>query len=276
MSRGFLIFMIGTGIILMSQRCSSSSETVISEKKQDAALKTSIKSVDTKAQEVVDKAIIAHGADKFEHASIEFDFRGRHYTSKRDGGIFLYQRIFQDTIDGSPVVVRDELRNDSFQRFIDDRESTVDPKKSFAYSNSVNSVLYFIQQPYFLNDPAVNKEYLGESVLQGQSYHKIKITFGKKRGGKDYEDVFVYWFSKEKLTMDYFAYSYETDGGGLRFREAYNVNIIEGIRFADYVNYEAEFEKFEVEDLDSLYNLGLLRELSRIENFNIQVSLISF
>lgn len=227
------------------------------------------------AQIVIDRAIKAHGVDLCDHAIIEFDFRGRHYTSNRNGGIFQYERIFQDTVDEKAVRVRDVVNNDAFRRFVDEQQVSVSKKMQRAYSNSVNSVLYFVQQPYFLNDPAVRKEYLGEEVLEQEPYHKVRITFQQEGGGKDYEDIFIYWFHKEKYTMDYFAYYYETEGGGLRFRKAYNFQEVEGIRFADFINYKADFSKYTVEELGELHNQGMLEELSRIENDNIIVKLIT-
>ena len=37
--------------------------------------------------------------------------------------------------------------------------------------------------------------------------------------------------------MDYFAYDFETDDSGTRFREAYNARTVGGIRFQDYLNF---------------------------------------
>ena len=111
------------------------------------------------------------------------------------------------------------------------------------------------------------------AVFDGEPYHAVEVTFQQEGGGKDYEDAFVYWFHTERNTMDYFGYSYEVDGGGLRFRKAYNFRTIEGIRFSDFINFKAEYPKYSVHDLGSLYNQGVLEELSRIENENIQVRL---
>lgn len=88
------------------------------------------------------------------------------------------------------------------------------------YYNSVNSVHYFAYLPQGLNDKAVQKELLGEVVLKGEPYYKVRVTFAQEGGGNDYEDVFIYWFHKQKFTMDYLAYEFHVDGGGMRFREA--------------------------------------------------------
>jgi hypothetical protein len=224
----------------------------------------------TEAQKIVDKAIQAHGAHLIDHSIVEFDFRDRHYRATRDGGAYVYERIFSDSTGN----VQDSLSNDGFSRYVNGAlESTTQERKD-AYSNSINSVIYFAQQPYFLNDPAVNKAYLGTSKIKGETYDKVKVTFQQEGGGKDYDDEFIYWFHQEKNTMDYLAYNYQTEGGGARFRAAYNIREIKGIRFADYINLKpADKTNMAVETFDSLYNTGALIELSRIDSENIQVEL---
>lgn len=223
------------------------------------------------AQWVVDRAIAAHGGPYVENSRIEFDFRDRHYVSERRGGQFTYERIWQDS---SGDHYRDVLSNEGLYREINDERVQLSAKDSAAYANSVNSVLYFALLPYYLNDPAVRKTYLGRTRIKGREYHEVKVTFKREGGGKDYEDEFVYWFATDDYTMDYLAYNYLTDGGGARFREAYNVRNVAGIRFADYVNYQPIPDTKEVEIFDKLFNEGALRELSRIESANVEVQLL--
>jgi len=220
------------------------------------------------AQIIVDKAIEAHGSPKVSGNIIEFDFRGRHYISKREGGKFQYERIFTDTLDND---YRDILTNEGLTREINGEKVILSAKDSSAYSNSVNSVLYFALLPYFLNDRAVNKTYEGEGLIKGQSYHKIRVTFGEEDGGKDFEDQFMYWINGEKFTIDYLAYNYQTDGGGARFREAINVRKTGGIRFADYINYKPKTLNMAVETFDRLLEQDSLVELSRIISENVAV-----
>jgi hypothetical protein len=221
---------------------------------------------------LIRKAIEQHGGDLYTHSFMEFDFRDRHYTSRRNGGQFTYERIFTDE-EGNGV--RDVLSNDGFHREIKGEKVALSAKDSSDYSNSVNSVLYFVQLPYFLLDPAVNRSYLGETTIQGEPYHEILVTFSQEGGGKDYEDEFVYWIHRERFTMDFLAYNYLTDGGGARFRESYNVRTVEGIRFADYINYKPGEDSREVANFDSLFEAGKLVEVSRIDSENIQVEILA-
>lgn len=222
----------------------------------------------TEAQKIIKKSIEAHGGDRYDEHDISFDFRNRSYRTIRDHGDFQYERIFQDSLDRK---VRDVLTNKGLTRFINDEEVRLTAKDSAAYSNSVNSVIYFTLLPYFLTDPAVFADYVGTSEIKGEKYDKVKVTFSEEGGGKDFEDQFIYWFHQKTGTMDYLAYNYKTDGGGARFRAAYNKRREGGILFADYENYKPNPEIMNINSFDSLYNEGLLEKLSLIENTNIKV-----
>ncbi|TDI66623.1 MAG: hypothetical protein E2O88_08875 [Bacteroidetes bacterium] len=131
---------------------------------------------------------------------------------------------------------------------------------------------YFALLPYRLNDPAVNKTYLGTGEIKDELYHKILITFNQEQGGDDYSDQFVYWIHAKDMTMEYLAYSYHTDGGGKRFRAPINVRTVGGIRFADYDNYQQVDDSVKLEDYHKEYNQGSLKLLSKIalENLHVQ------
>ena len=107
--------------------------------------------------------------------------------------------------------------------------------------------------------------------INGSKYQKVKITFNQKKGGKDFEDEYIYWINKETKTMDYLAYNYLVDGGGARFREAYNIRTIKGIRFADYVNYKPIEKTRDINTFGDLFQNQGLKELSKIESENIIV-----
>ena len=222
----------------------------------------------TKAQTIVDKAIATHGGEKYANAIIEFDFRNRRYKNHRKNGFFQYERIFQDS---SNNTIHDILANNGFRRTVNDTAIELSEKDKARYANSVNSVHYFLLLPYPLNDPAVNKKYLGEVFIKGQPYHKLLITFQKEGGGKDFEDEYVYWIHTQNNTVDYLAYNYRVEGGGARFREAYNPRTIGGIRFADYINYKPLTKTLEVVTFDRLFEQDSLKELSRIISENIKV-----
>lgn len=219
------------------------------------------------AQEIVDRSIEVAGGDRYGHSSVSFRFRDRTYTMDSYTGHRLLKRITEtDT-----AVVTDIKEGNEFRRLLNDSLVRVPDTMAVKYANSVNSVHYFAYLPYGLNDRAVNKELLGEATLNGKSYYKIRVTFDRQGGGSDYDDVFLYWINRDTFTPDFLAYEYHTDGGGIRFREAYNERYVNGIRFVDYHNYMAE-EGSDLLKLDSLFRAGSLKWLSDIELEDIRVS----
>jgi hypothetical protein len=221
------------------------------------------------AQAIVDEAIATSCNGNCDHAIIDFTFRDRCYVSKRDGGTYQYERITTD----STGITHDILTNNGFERYKNNTLVKVADSMATRYSNSINSVLYFAQLPYGLNAPAAQKELVGEATIKGEPYFEISVKFIKEEGGKDYEDEFVYWIHKENYTVDYLAYSYTTDDGGIRFREAYNVREVNGIRFVDYNNFKPGSLEVSLTDLDDLFEKGELKLLSKIETESVGVVL---
>ena len=218
------------------------------------------------AQEIVDKAIQQAGGDLYTCSHIDFVFRNRLYSMEYDQSKKVLKRTFQQ--DSATVV--DIRRNNEFQRIIDNQPVQVADSTARKYANSVNSVHYFAYLPYGLNDRAVNKKLLGVRNIKGRDYYTIEVTFDQQGGGDDFEDVYIYWINKETFTPDYLAYEFHVDGGGIRFREAYNERYVEGIRFVDYSNYKPT-ETVSIYDIDQHYSLNKLELLSKIELENIKV-----
>lgn len=225
-----------------------------------------ITSCKSKEQHIIDEAIDIQGGKAYEKFRVQFTFRGIDYDFERDGGLFVYQRIQHDSLGNE---IKDVLTNSSFERRIDGEKVAVADSMARKYENSVNSVAYFFLLPYGLNDPAVNKTYEKEIVIKGQKYHQIKIWFNKEGGGEDHQDIFKFWFNDHTKKLDFLAYSYETDGGGVRFREAIEVKKIGSFLFPNYNNYGYEDQNFPLDDLPKDFQSGKLPFLSKIENENI-------
>src|SRR5690606_35786919 len=189
---------------------------------------------------------------------------------KRENGFFEYSRTFTDSIGE----VNDVLNNNGFTRFVNAEKSDMPDSTATKYSNSVNSVQYFEQVPYGLNDASVKKELVGEAEIDGEKYYEIQVTFGEEGGGADHEDVYMYWINQRDFTIDYFAYKFYTGEGGIRFRKAYNERIVSGLRFVDYKNYKVEpWKQVNLQQVDELYGSEKLELLSEIETENITVAL---
>ena len=222
----------------------------------------------TDPQQIIDKAIVAAGGEKYTNSIIEFDFRERHYIAIREGGKFSYQRVFRD----STKTFHDFVSNDGFKREIDGVVADVADSMKVKYTSSTNSVIYFALLPYGLNDAAVQKKFLGETIMDGKAYYKVEVSFRQDGGGEDFQDMFNYWVSKDDFSIGYLSYSFsENDETSSRLRKAYNPRRIGNILFLDYINYKPKDNKVRFDQLEELYEKDELEELSKIELQNISV-----
>ena len=223
----------------------------------------------TEAEKIVDAAIDAYGGELYEKTAITFDFRGTHYSIFKSPTAFEYSREFTD----STGQVLDILNNGGFTRKVNGvLIDTLTEERIGAFSRSVNSVAYFAFLPYGLNDAAAIKTYLGQTEIKGKKYHLIKVTFQAEGGGDHFEDEFLYWFDLADYRLDYIAYSYHTDGGGVRMREVRADREVGGIRFQDYNNLKASNKETPLDSMQYLYVKGTLEKLSEINLENIRTS----
>jgi len=222
------------------------------------------------ADEIVNKAIENAGGEKYKNAEIDFVFRKAEYKSKREGGKFQFERTLTDSLGNQ---IRDVLNNEGLERFVNDTATKIQDSLVTPIGNSINSVHYFVQLPFGLNADAANKELIGKDSIAGREYFEIMVKFAKEGGGTDHEDEYLYWIDTQNFEVDYLAYNFEINDGGIRFRKAFNHRIIEGIRFVDYENYKYEDLSTPLEKLDSLYEKRELELLSVIETKDVKVKL---
>lgn len=221
------------------------------------------------AQSVVNAAIAWQNGSVLDSAEMTFDFRERHFRVYRNAGMFEYERTYVDT---TGAHIREVLSNDGLIREVEGELVELDSATYASAETSVNSVVYFALLPLPLNDPAARKRLLGTTELGGRTYHEVEVTFVPEGGGRDYDDRFIYWIDSESGALDYLAYYFHVDDGGARFREAYNVREIEGVRIADYRNYKAEDITIDtVESFDSLHAAGATELVSEVNLENVQI-----
>ena len=218
-------------------------------------------------QEIVDQSISDSGGKGFNNHKVSFDFRDKHYVSENIDG----QRVFKRISDLDSTTITDVKRGDDFERYMNDSLTMVPDTMAVKYANSINSVHYFVRLPYGLNDGAVNKKFLGKETIAGEEYYKVKVTFDQQGGGDDFDDVYLYWFDVESFKPDYLAYDFHVNGGGQRFRKAYNERYVNGIRFVDYENYKPKEGDSDILEIGQLYDKDGLELLSKIELENIAV-----
>jgi len=213
----------------------------------------------TKAEKIIDAAIEAHGGSLYDVASYSFVFRKKTYTFHNNKSKYTF--TVKHTEKGNEIY--DVLENGKLTRTVNGALTELSAKDYSKYKEALNSVIYFATLPHKLNDKAVQKKYIGTNTIKGIRYNIVEVTFGQEGGGKDFDDEFYYWINNTTNMIDYLAYSYATNGGGVRFRSAYNVRKVEGVYFQDYINWEASVGT-PLEQLPYFYEEGKLKELSRI------------
>jgi hypothetical protein len=219
----------------------------------------------TDAEKVLGNAVVAHGDDRYYTANYSFVFRGKTYTFKNNGTDFRYSVSIEK--DGAAIV--DVLSNGQLTRTVDGTEIKLSEKDIAKYTEALNSVVYFATLPHKLLDPAVKLTLVPPTTVNDKPYHSLMVQFHEEGGGTDHDDNFRYWVNQSTNRIDFLAYDYKTNGGGVRFRSAYNPRVVNGILFQDYVNYKAPVGT-SLDDLPTLFEQGKLKELSRIETEDVK------
>jgi hypothetical protein len=222
------------------------------------------KIVTTKSQNILNQSIAAHGGDLYNTAHYSFNFRGDTYEFKNNASTYKYTKT---TTSGDSIII-DVLTNAKFERTVNGNPTLLSNQEIESGNGAINSVIYFATLPYKLNDKAVNTIYIDSIIIKEQNYDVIEITFDQAGGGEDHNDEYYYWINKDTKKIDYFAYNYTVNGGGVRFRSAYNARVVDGITFQDYINYEAVLGT-PLHQLPLIYEAGELKELSNIDTENV-------
>lgn len=217
------------------------------------------------ADQIVSKAIARHGGEHYDNMTVEFDFRNRHFKAKVKDGQYVYERTFQS----KEGWVTDVYENKKFKRRVDKKEVELSFEAKSTLQSATNSVIYFALLPFHLDDPVINRHLMTSVKVKNKPYYKVEVTFGDG-GGAEFENSYVYWIHKEEFTVDYFAYSFNTNGGGVRFREATSFQEVAGIRFQNYNNYTIK-QDYPAHELDYAFEKGKLVLVSTIDLENISV-----
>lgn len=225
------------------------------------------------ASAIVDSAIAVHGGEVLDRAVVSFDFRGDQYRLRQNEGQFHYRRVYTDSLDRT---VTEGFSNEGVYRVVEGDTVELSESERGSVNTTVNSVSYFALLPHPLDDPAANPTYSGRDTLNGVPYHRIRLTFQQKGGGQDWQDIFMYWFRTDTYAMDYLSYAFglapsDTDTG-TRFREAYNVRRVNGVRVADYRNYTLDTLSYNrMERYPAFWAQDSLELVSRVAIDSVQV-----
>lgn len=210
------------------------------------------------ASDIIQKAIDASGKQKVEDHRIVFEFRDKTYISEGICGRFKFTRI--DT----SRQVKDVFFKDSLRRSVKGKAVRLADTTATAIKSSINSVNYFVHLPYRLKDPAVKAKRLADDTIADTPYYQLEINFRKASGGEDHQDIYRYWFDKKDHGMDYLAYKFFTNDGGMRFRVKKAESKMNDIVFQDYDNLKPKVDSLSFDNISEAYEKGQLEKVSEI------------
>lgn len=238
---------------------SSTTEKVETGLAPAAAPAPSPKELDPAALSILNRALKAHGSQRLSKVNFGFTFRGSQFEFITENE----KEIYKSSYEKEGKAYNDRIEGGIFHRLIDNASQTLNEKEAYSGFETLNSVIYFATLPHKLRDPAVNLYAAGTATIKGKAYDMLRVNFDEEGGGVDHDDNFLYWINQETNRIDYLAYDYKTNKGGVRFRSAFNPRVVAGVLFQDYVNYKAPLGT-PLADLPGLFEKGELEELSII------------
>ena len=220
---------------------------------------------------IVDRAIAHHGGSLFAASRVTYDVCSKSGCSsvsvEMNGGSFEY--------DVTAAVGATERRVRSRNSSVELWESgEVVPVPTSERGQQLRDWamqrVYFNFLPFRLNDPSVFKEDLGTEVWQGRPLRKVKVTF-EPDSSTDASDEYLYWFDPETARLEQFAYSYDVNGGGLRFRKLFNYRRVNEMLFYDQQNWGTEGSDLSVGLVTEEYVEAEMRHITTVELRELRV-----
>ena len=219
------------------------------------------------AQEPVDivgRSIELHGGDLYESSAVElrlcsgsgcYDLA----VTRRDG---VYRHRVAGPVRAGHREV--EATNDTVRHWLDGVEMPVtDARAEQGLRDWATARIYFAFLPFRLDDPSAQREDLGQETWGDRELHKVKVTF-RAGTSTDAEDEYLYWFDPATARLEQFAYSFEGNPGGLRFRRLDNYRRVGGILFFDQKNLGVEGDDLSVDQIDPEFVEERMRHVSDV------------
>lgn len=220
---------------------------------------------------IVAKSIAFHGGEAYEHSRTELDMCSKsgcfHVEASVQGEEYSYQvtGLQRDT----HLKVR--VTNDAVDRWFDGHISPPPEDQAQRFRDWVMARVYFCFLPYRLMDPSVRYQDLGLVDWQGKQLHLVAVSF-EPGSSTDASDQYRYWFDPETGRLELFAYSYEGEPGGLRFRRLVDHRRVGGLLFFDQENLGVEGEDLDIADIDATFVSKEMRSISKVTLRNIRVT----
>ena len=207
---------------------------------------------------IIQKAIENSGKAKVFDHEISYKFRDKTYISEGNCGQFKMIRI------DSSKQIKDVYYKNELKRTVNGKAAQLPDSTATRIKSSINSVNYFVHLPYRLEDAAVQAQRLANDTIDDKAYYQLEVKFKEKGGGEDFQDVYRYWFNQNNYSMDYLAYTFLENGGGMRFRAKRFEKKSNDVVFQDYNNFKPISDTLQIDMLSTAYQKNQLKKESEI------------
>lgn len=230
-------------------------------------------------EDLVARSIAHHGGDVYTSSRTDLLLCSKSGCSKlaveRDGGLYEYCATAKVKAGERRVCIT----NDTVIEWLDGvgpatgamPGSAAALAREEALRDWVMERVYFAFLPSRLDDPSVDLEDLGSEEWDGRALRKVKVTFAAGTS-TDADDEFLYWFDPETARLELFAYSYERNDGGVRFRRLTDYRRVGGILFFNQENYGVNGPGLSVDLVTPEYVRDSMRHVSTVELKDIEVA----
>jgi hypothetical protein len=222
------------------------------------------------ALEIVQRSIEHHGGEIYLHSESQLRLCSGsgcyEITVRMNDGLYRY-RVAGPVSAGHRDV---ETSNDELTYWHEGELAEVGPANEQNLRDWAMARVYFVYLPFRLNDPSVIQTDLGLENWEGRLLHKVKVTFSPG-SSTDAQDEFIYWFNPESARLEQFAYSFDADPDGIRFRSLFNYRRIGGVLFFDQHNHGAEGDHLSVDQITPEFVETSMRHISTVTLEEVRV-----
>lgn len=226
-------------------------------------------SSNTRGKEIINTLEVETGGENRETAAIIYTYKDQNYRIERNCGWFEFKQDLSES-DSNEVLKMDNLE---LIQFINDR-----PRRDLAdstklrLSKNLKEKLFFLELPFGLNSPTVQKEFLKNVEIKGDSLAELKIEFIEDNYDQAYLVEAIFWVDEKTEEIAYLAVKFGAEG--VKFLKPLNRRMIKEIRFTDYEVYRPKKNKnYALDELAEAFEKEKLEKVGNMEYHNIQVSL---
>lgn len=223
------------------------------------------------AKTILNKAIEAHGGQRYDGATITFDLNDYRFKFHKSG--YNYKHQMSSEKDGAYHTAT--AFNGGMNYRIEDSLVEQNARLQTMIRTRVNNVAYDFYIPYVFTTNDIVLTDLGTEQLRLRNYHKIKVGYKQIEGAEPDLRAYVLWIDTETFEIDFIAKQNDEESGRKQFMAAAYKRKVEGMLFSDFELYQTYGRNLQV-PIDSLgiaYNIGNMQRRATTKYENIEVDL---